>query len=79
MIKYLRFKINAIHVQFRETVPRGRPPLTQERSASKCYQHAANKRGDFRFHQPTTAYKRGVHHYNQSTKMRLFVVEFHQL
>ena len=60
MIKYLRFKINAIHVQFRETVPGSRPPLTQERSTSKCYhQHAARKRGDFKFHQSTTAYKRG--------------------
>ena len=59
MIKYLRFKINAVHEQFRETVPRGRPPLTQERSASKYYQHTARKRGDFKFHQPTAAYKRG--------------------
>ena len=58
MIKYLRFKINAVHEQFRETVPRGRPPLTQERSASKYYHHTAHKRGDFKFHQPTTAYKR---------------------
>ena len=56
MIKYLRFKINAIHVQFIETVPRSKPPLTQERSTSKCYhQHTARKRVDFEFNQPTTA------------------------